>query len=133
LKGINEGEFARAKKRFEKVSEIITEKYNKELEEYGKMEKKANLLINFGKTYIYASDIAIAGSIFDDVKTYFGPWKWMPSFLTANWLISKRIKNRLDKLAAQDIMSWWVKKWPFHDPGISFTLWRHAHANNGST
>jgi hypothetical protein len=118
-----------AKRKFERVNEIIIEKYNREIEDYGKIEKKVNLLINFGKTYIKASEIALAGSIFDTVRNFSGSWKWLPYFLTANWLITNQIKNRIDKLKSEDIVTWWANKWPFHDPGITFTLWRHAIKN----
>ncbi|MGD0330213.1 MAG: hypothetical protein ABSB40_07160 [Nitrososphaeria archaeon] len=114
---VNRYEFSEVKESYGKLSEIITERYNRELEDWFKREKIAK-----STAYLGVGLTALAGAT--------AGWDYL------NWLLKEypiigltaglAIREIIEKIKKTDVTNFLVEKWPFTEKGLPFVLWKYG-------
>lgn len=115
-----------ASKTYEKVDEIVTERYNSVLRDLSKKERLTKVGVRFGE-YI-AAGTEIFSSALTSIKAMETEFEWLIGLIAAQagllWFTRK-----VSKISPKKIVKWWTNFWPFTHSGLPFVLWEHGIEN----
>jgi len=118
---MNRMDLKEALTKFRRIDEIMRERYNKKLEDYSRAKSKGKIILSFGKRIASATQALAWIPLFQEITKKPGPFTWLPLTLI---VAGKWLEEKLKSIRPEDIVRWWVEKWPLEDPGVSFTLWQ---------
>lgn len=113
-----------AMKHFQRVDEIVTERYNKEIHALTMKTRVTSHALRFGKSFLNRAASLGAGFLATAMVAV-GQFQWLPTIF-AGAVGAKYAEAKLSEINAEDIVKWWSNIWPFSDPGLPFVLWEHS-------
>lgn len=108
-------DFSELQSSYEKLAEIVSERYNKEFEDWFKRERivKGTLRLGTGFT-------ALA-----EAMTGWGNMNWLLKEYPLMGEISPTILQIIEGISEKDVSRFLVRKWPFAEKGLPFVLWKY--------